>query len=349
MFLIHIVWAICALLLSDTEKLSSVTRFFMLEYQFVTDSYRLHCALQRLASRPNRYFTSAPLQKFLLRQIKTIDLCVLPEDSARRRALEKNSNAERARLSTKDENGNEVRAKDLDTQLLVLYGQTLLASGSAVEALNYFYRALALDGEHPLINLELALCYLEFAIKRQSPNRHNLIMQGLSFLYRYKELRKQQAKSPVEKQEAEFNVARAFHMLGLQHIAVPGYEKVLRIGEEIRREWEEEDKREEEKKDQEREEEVRQNDVEGDEDIVMESIETPSDAFTRGGPNDFGAAQNHAISEMTDRRRGEGKSRTPMKFREDFTVDAAYALQELHASVGNMEKAQAIVDRYMVL
>ena len=283
----------------------------MQEYQFVSDSYRLHSALHRVCSRPNHYYNGSPTQKFVLRQIKAMDWCNTPLD--RRSAMEAVW-SERAGLS-RDAAGNEIPATDFDLPMLMLYGQLLHAGGSGTEAINYFLRAHALDPEHPLVNFSLAVSYVHYALKRQSLNRHAHIMQGLSFLFKYRELRAKDGHL-VEKQEAEFNTARVFHMIGLEHLALPYYRKVLELGKEIRKGWAEEDREEEGKQ-----KEQADVDIAGAED-------------TAGGGSMIG-------------RRLDPKEKE--RFREDFTVDAAYALQDLHAVAGNMEAAQAIVEKYLVI
>lgn len=85
-----------------------------------------------------------------------------------------------------------------------------------------------------MVNLSLALGYIHHALKRQSENRHYLIMQGFSFLFEYYDLRKV-SDVASERQECEFNVGRAYHMLGLTHLAIPYYERCLTISEEIQK------------------------------------------------------------------------------------------------------------------
>ena len=77
-----------------------------------------------------------------------------------------------------------------------------------------------------MIKLSLALAYLQHAIKRQSENRHYLINKGFTFLHAYYDIR-QVSHVVSERQEGEFNVARAYHMLGLTHLAVPYYERCI--------------------------------------------------------------------------------------------------------------------------
>ena len=87
-------------------------------------------------------------------------------------------------------------------------------------------RALALDPSNPTIKLSLALGYLHYALKRQADNRHHILMQGLAFLFQYYDCR-QRSSIFSERQEAEYNVAHAYHLLGLTHLAVPYYERCL--------------------------------------------------------------------------------------------------------------------------
>ena len=60
-------------------------------------------------------------------------------------------------------------------------------------------------------------------------------MQGFSFLFAYYDLR-QASSCPSERQEAEFNVARAYHTLGLLHLAIPYYEQCLALSAAVQTE-----------------------------------------------------------------------------------------------------------------
>ena len=229
----------CALATDDEEVLCNISRWFMKEYQFSTDGYRLFSALNRLCNAPTSWYNSGPSQKFMLRQIKAMDFSLLGGEAGGSTFQEK------ASYSTKDEIGNPVPAQEMDVALLMLYGHVLYSGTSYSHALSefilprqclwvkgltyyldYFFRAFALDPTNPMINLSLGLSYIHYALKRQSENRHYLIKQGLSFLFAYYDLR-QLSGSLQEKQEAEYNVARTYHMLGLTHLAVPYYQRCL--------------------------------------------------------------------------------------------------------------------------
>ena len=77
-----------------------------------------------------------------------------------------------------------------------------------------------------MINLSIGLGYVHYGLKRQSENRQFHLMQGLGFLFRYYESRRISTRVE-ERQEAHYNIARAYHMLGLAHLALPYYLKVI--------------------------------------------------------------------------------------------------------------------------
>lgn len=84
-----------------------------------------------------------------------------------------------------------------------------------------------------MINLSIALSYIHHALKRQADNRHYLVMQGLSFLTTYYDIR-YDSDDTCGRQEAEYNTARAFHLLGLTQSAIPYYQRCLDLEKEIR-------------------------------------------------------------------------------------------------------------------
>lgn len=241
--------------------------------------------------------------KFMLRQIKAMDF-TLPEFGDQPRPARQTIWKERASLTTKDENGNPIPAKDLDIALLVLYGHILYSGGSYYPALNYFFRAYALDNENPAVLLSIALCYINTSFKRQSDNRHFLIMQGLSFMHEYRRVREKPGTLPQERQEMEFNFARVWHGLGLSNLAIEGYEKVLKLGETIQQ---------------------------------QHGKTLASTSGTKADGTDITMGGAGQISE------------TPTRFVEDFSREAAYALQTMYVLGGDVKAAQAITGDYLVI
>ncbi|KAJ5466320.1 hypothetical protein N7530_010107 [Penicillium desertorum] len=304
--LIHVCWFTCALRARDEETLANEARWFIKEYQFVTDTYRLFSMLGHLCGDPHRsLFHSSGNMKFMLRQIKAIDF-TMPQDTPRpiRHSVWK----ERATLSTRDEAGEPITAKELDIALLVLYGHMLYSGNSFYPALNYFFRAYALDDQNPAVLLSIALSFIHHSLKRQSENRHYLIMQGLSFMHEYRLVREKPGTLLAEKQEMEFNFARVWHSLGLAHLAVEGYDRVLKIGEQIQQQ------------------------------AKQKSVQGPT------------SAKDGADVVMGDDGQPlKTPSPTGQPFVEDFSREAAYALQCIHVLSGNADTAKALTEKWLVV
>ena len=93
---------------------------------------------------------------------------------------------------------------------------------------DYFFRAYALDPNNAMINFSIALSYIHHAVKRQADNRHHLITQGFAFLSTYYHIRCHSGDA-CGRQEAEYNIARAYHLLGLTHLAIPYYQRCLSL------------------------------------------------------------------------------------------------------------------------
>ena len=136
----------CALIANDGATLCNVARWFMREYQFVTDGYRFFSALNRLCDSENSWFNCGPSQKYILRQLKAVDF------SLTGKATSKHLSQERASYTTKDSNGNPIRADDMDVALLMLYGHVLYAGKSYANAVSKSIRS------HTVLQNKYALC-----------------------------------------------------------------------------------------------------------------------------------------------------------------------------------------------
>ena len=117
-------FAACALIGNDDETLCNISRWFMREYQFITDGYCLFSALNRLCDSDNSWYNCGPSQKYILRQLKAVDFSLLGGNS-RQKAFQ-----ERASYSTRDSDGLTIQADDMDVALLMLYGHILHAGKS---------------------------------------------------------------------------------------------------------------------------------------------------------------------------------------------------------------------------
>ncbi|KAK4661584.1 transcription factor TFIIIC subunit tfc4 [Podospora pseudopauciseta] len=209
-FLIHVAWASCAVYAGDEETCVAIARYFMRDYRPGTDSYRMFSAMCRVCQTPVSWYTSGPAQKFILRQIKTMDNIVMRQQQS--------------------PSGEKDDSIGLDVSLLTIYGHILFTTTSYTYALSYFARAASIDPTNCLINLSTGLAYIHYALKRQATNRQYLLNQGFGFLFRYYEDRLAEAErngSAGQRQEAHFNMARAYSLIGLGNVAVEFYKKVL--------------------------------------------------------------------------------------------------------------------------
>jgi general transcription factor 3C polypeptide 3 (transcription factor C subunit 4) len=230
---IHATWMACALLLNDEQKVCEVGRFFITEWPHSGAAYQLFAGVNRLFAGYSNWFNSGPTQKFILRQVKALDYALLDPESRAIYAFTGQERSSYTQAGKRDANPHDL--PDLDAGVLSLYGHIMAAAQSWTSALNYYFRVLTLDPHNIVVNLCIATAYLQMGMKRQSENRHWQIYQGIAFLQRYVELRRESV-SKIHQQEAIYNVGRSWHLLGIMHLAVPEYEKALAMAEEVRAE-----------------------------------------------------------------------------------------------------------------
>jgi general transcription factor 3C polypeptide 3 (transcription factor C subunit 4) len=90
-----------------------------------------------------------------------------------------------------------------------------------------------------LLDLSIGLCFLHRAMQRQADNRHIMILQGMTFIFQYyrgiysKSKDYEQIQAAAMKQQAEYNVARAFHQLSLFTFASKYYQTVIEISDKF--------------------------------------------------------------------------------------------------------------------
>ncbi|KAI3678471.1 hypothetical protein L6452_37765 [Arctium lappa] len=89
-------------------------------------------------------------------------------------------------------------------------------------AARYYLKAYKLMPENALINLCVGTALINLALGLRLHNKHQCVLQGLAFLYNNLRL-------SGNSQEALYNIARAYHHVGLITLAVTYYEKVLAI------------------------------------------------------------------------------------------------------------------------
>ncbi|KAF2093231.1 TPR-like protein, partial [Rhizodiscina lignyota] len=228
---IHNMWLACALIDNDEHSICLESRHFINKYKYQSDAYKLYSAANRLFSGGSRtWLNSGPNQKWILRQLKAADYALL---SPEQRMSYLFTGQERKALDKVG--GNPENIEELDPTLLTLYAHVMLAGGMMQNALYYYFRALALAPEDPILHLCISNAFIDHAFKRLNENRTYFTQQGVAFMMKYYDLRTRDGIK-IHIQEAEFNVARMWHYLGLVHLALPRYEKVLEMHEEVEKE-----------------------------------------------------------------------------------------------------------------
>ncbi|KAK0630545.1 hypothetical protein B0T17DRAFT_607433 [Bombardia bombarda] len=239
-FLIHVAWASCAVYAGDEETCVAIARYFMRDYMPGTDSYRMFSAMCRVCQTPVSWYTSGPAQKFILRQIKTMDNIVMKRTGVKRKRRGSDEEGSSSTALTKPTTGAGAAAAAaaaaddiaLDVCLLTIYGHILFTTTSYTYALSYLARAASIDPHNCMINLSIGLAYLHYALKRQATNRQYLLAQAFAFLFRYYHDRLAAPNiTSGQRQEAHFNIARAYSLIGLGNLAIDYYKKVLAEGE----------------------------------------------------------------------------------------------------------------------
>lgn len=143
--------------------------------------------------------------------------------------------------------------------LLLLVGHQCAANRDMGVALAEYLHAFRKSPKDPLISLLIGVSYLTMVMQKNTLNRHQVALRAFTFLSQYYRLRgerppifdnhsptvkKELADSDAtvkcgtearqsgssgffEDQERNYNMGRAYHQIGLVHLAVPYYERVL--------------------------------------------------------------------------------------------------------------------------
>lgn len=119
---------VCAINTNDEEKCITIARHLMRDGG-ISDSSRMFALLSKLCQSPVSWYTSGPAQKFILRQIKAIDVTY--------EATAKNA----AGKPDFDQSITAAAKLNMDICLLMLYGHILFTSTSYTYAIGECLRA----------------------------------------------------------------------------------------------------------------------------------------------------------------------------------------------------------------
>jgi len=111
--------------------------------------------------------------------------------------------------------------------LIILAGNISAMSGSYRLALGQYFLAYQQMPEDPFLNFILGVSLLMVANSKNEPNFHAAITKAFSFLFKYRRL-------AGDTTETNYNLGRAFHHCSLFHMAIPYYERAIKLSIEWR-------------------------------------------------------------------------------------------------------------------
>ncbi|RLV86564.1 Transcription factor tau subunit [Meyerozyma sp. JA9] len=202
----------------SSNSVMTNVRYFLTANQFSHYIYKFFMCCFSSGVEAWETFTNYNHQKFFLRQLKTYDSII-----------SKKKITGMATISA-DLTGTNFSREHLE--LLYVYANLLGGSRSYVSSIVYLNRAYKEYNQDPMVCFVLGLAHVHRAMQRLSTNRHIQILQGLSYILEYQQL-KEKSSTVYDAQEINYNFGRLFHMLGLLSEAVEFYEKVLQMHEQI--------------------------------------------------------------------------------------------------------------------
>ncbi|SCU95396.1 LAMI_0F02300g1_1 [Lachancea mirantina] len=196
---------------SNEEELINNLRGVLNLFQFNRKVYQsfLFCLAKGQLSMD--ILSSTVQQKFFLRQLKAFDSLRLSQHVSGQASI----------TNKKVQNPNNEKSPYLH----YIYAILLYSSKGFLLALQYLSRLKEQVPQDPMIDFMMGLAHLHRSMQRLTASRHFQILHGLRYLFEYYELRTTKY-SVLEQQEADYNIGRAFHLLGLFSLAVHFYRKV---------------------------------------------------------------------------------------------------------------------------
>uniref|UniRef100_A0A7S1KLM9 General transcription factor 3C polypeptide 3 n=1 Tax=Percolomonas cosmopolitus TaxID=63605 RepID=A0A7S1KLM9_9EUKA len=111
---------------------------------------------------------------------------------------------------------------------LLLRGHVSMISGVDVIALGFYIAALRQKPLDPLLNLCVAVAYLNATSRRSLVQKNKVVLDAFAYMFRYAD------NSKEYPMETNYNLGRAFHALNLKTLAMHYYNKVLTEAEGLR-------------------------------------------------------------------------------------------------------------------
>ncbi|GMF98046.1 hypothetical protein B5S33_g4843 [[Candida] boidinii] len=191
-------------------------RTLMNEFQFSIPVLKTFLATAVPSQDFLLHYAESPNQKYMLRQVKSYDSV--------REGREITGMA-----SVTNDKIDKTKTHPL---LSYIYASLLYCNKSFFSALTYAFKTYSGFNKDPTIIFLVAMCHLHRSMQRLAINKNFQILQGLTYLTEYAEIKAGKPDATVyNKMEINYNFGRAFHLLGLTTLALPYYEKVLELGD----------------------------------------------------------------------------------------------------------------------
>lgn len=198
--------------MNKEEEISESLRGLLNQYQFNRKVFEIFMLSLSHGQMSTEIISSTVQQKFFLRQIKAFD------------SVRFNTHVNGQASITNKEVVNPDNAAS--PYLYYIYAVLLYSSRGFLSALQYLTWLEKDTPDDPMVNLLMGLCHTHRSMQRLTANRHFQFLHGLRYLYRYYDIRSTMY-TELESQEADYNLGRAFHLMGLTTIAIAYYNKVL--------------------------------------------------------------------------------------------------------------------------
>ncbi|CEG70320.1 hypothetical protein RMATCC62417_06239 [Rhizopus microsporus] len=236
----------CGMITKHEFMVQDGARWLCNFYQFQNDPFRIYTAVLNGASSSYSGLVSYPQLKYISRIVRLMDALVLNskgtgtnnvpldeikelDDAIRAMNVDPSANEQNymrfyeVPTNTDMQSLFRIEAKSLSRPnpiILTLFAHLMGISRNHLAATLFYMRAYAVAPRDPVNTLCVGMSFLQASTQRRCDNRHLLIVQGMLFMQEY-------MKIMGRCQESEYNMAVAFHLIGLTHLAVPHYERVL--------------------------------------------------------------------------------------------------------------------------
>lgn len=234
----------CAIVFNDRDLFLDTSRQYLYQSDYRSGmAYQIYAAAGSIGYGEDPFDTdTSKIQQWTSKLVKMHDLLIMdPEMRAKWEwGVAEAAWKDQGQKRTAEPN------EGLIPGLLTTYAHIMTSKRRmhTTTSLSYLFRALALRPDDVVVNLSLATnCIIDVLRKSDSmggsQNRQKIVQQGLGFFYRYYNARVATGRK-CYLQEAEYNAARIWDLLGWTHLAAKGYEKVLKLSAEVREEAERE-------------------------------------------------------------------------------------------------------------